>query len=112
MFSEPAESDVVGQVLEGGGSQRVGQSQRTTSLETEEDRRDMPEAHGPLQRQSMACLHARCACWGRAPPFLLVLPSLNSNTASFVGGASDQGLSQLVVLKCKHCLVTVCKHQD
>lgn len=63
VFSELVESDVVGQVLEGGRSQREGQSQRMTSLETKEDRRDMHESHGPLQRQSMVCLHAWCACW-------------------------------------------------
>lgn len=62
VLTELIESDAVGPVLEGGGSQREGQRQRMTSLETKEDRKDMREAHGPLQRQSKACSNARCAC--------------------------------------------------
>lgn len=74
----------MGQVLEGGGSQREGHSQRTTSLETKEDRRFMHEAHGSLQRQSMVCLLG-CVC-----ATISVGPStLNSHTPSFVGGGSD-----------------------
>lgn len=74
VFAEFIESDVVGPVLEEGGSQREGQRQRVTCLETKEDRKDIHEARGPLQRQSRACLHAPCVCWGHALPFLLALP--------------------------------------